>query len=227
VIILLTMNKAVFISGFLYNLSDNIIPFLDKETDLFVHSWQTEDNQRWIKKLDRYKKYCNETTFMFTKPEHKRKRISYLQSTYYATSLIKDPYKYKSIVKFKPDLDIDTIEYKEDMSNSFRKAYLQNQPLLNDTTKEECVYGYIHYKAMDERIFTCYPYVIDKMFQDDGSKSYQDGFMKEAIKLDNKLQWWIAKEYEGSLLWKELFECYNIELIQDINLKLPNNKQWQ
>jgi len=227
VIILLIMNKAVFISGFLYGLSDNIIPFLDKDTDLFVHSWQTEENKRWIKKLDRYKKYCNETTFMFTKPEHKRKRISYLQSTWYATNLIKDPYKYKSIVKFKPDLDTDIINYKEDMENSFRKAYLQSQPLLNDVTKEECVYGYIHYKSIDERVFTCYPHVIDKMFQDDGNKSYQQGFMKEAISLDKKLQWWVAKEYEGSLLWKELFDYYNIEIIQDINLKLPNNKQWQ
>jgi hypothetical protein len=65
------------------------------------------------------------------------------------------------------------------------------------------------------------------MFQDDGNKSYQQGFMKEAISLDKKLQWWVAKEYEGSLLWKELFDYYNIEIIQDINLKLPNNKQWQ
>jgi hypothetical protein len=113
------------------------------------------------------------------------------------------------------------------MKNSFRKAYLQNQPLLNEITKEECVYGYMHYKAIDERVFTCHPYVIDKMFQDDGTNSYQEGFMKEAIKLDKKLQWWVAKEYEGSLLWTELFDYYNIKLIQDINLKLPNNIKWE
>ena len=34
------------------------------------------------------------------------------------------------------------------------------------------------------------------------------------------------ENYEGSLLWTELFEKNNVPIIQDINLKLPNNRQW-
>ena len=221
------MNKAVFISGFLYGLSDNILPFLDKNTDLFVHTWDTVENKRWISKLERYRKNCREIVIKVSKPEHERKRISYLQSTYYATNLIKDPYIYDYIVKFKPDLDTDTILYKEDMKECFNKAYLQSQPLLNDYKKEHCVYGTVHYKSIDERVFTCYPYVIDRVFQDKGNTSYQKGFMNEVMNSDGRLKWFVNEEYEGSLLWADIFKTYNIPIIQDINLKLPNNKQWQ
>jgi len=43
------MRKAVIISGFLDGLSDNIIPFLDMDTDVCVHTWDTYENRRWVK----------------------------------------------------------------------------------------------------------------------------------------------------------------------------------
>ena len=49
---------AIIISGYLNDLSDNIIPFI-KGNDLYVHTWDNNDNSRWIKKLQRYKKYTN------------------------------------------------------------------------------------------------------------------------------------------------------------------------
>ncbi len=41
-------HKAVIISGYIKNISDNIIPFLDKNTDIYIHTWNIES--RWIKK---------------------------------------------------------------------------------------------------------------------------------------------------------------------------------
>ena len=69
--------KAVIISGFLDNISDNIIPFLDKETDVYVHTWKKPNSKhsRWVVKLNRYKKFCNrlkiniEDKSLYYKPE--------------------------------------------------------------------------------------------------------------------------------------------------------------
>ena len=60
--------KCIIISGLLHKLSDNIIPFLDKETDVYVHTWDMEKNSRWLVKLNRYKKYCNQIKVIFDKP---------------------------------------------------------------------------------------------------------------------------------------------------------------
>ena len=51
--------KAIIISGFLFDLSDNINPFLDKDTDLYIHTWNSSENLRWINKARRLKKYVN------------------------------------------------------------------------------------------------------------------------------------------------------------------------
>ena len=51
--------KAVIISGLLIHLSDNILPFLNKETDLYVHTYNLPENKKWVTKLNRYKKYVN------------------------------------------------------------------------------------------------------------------------------------------------------------------------
>jgi len=215
------MSKAVFISGYLHNLSDNIIPFLNKNTDLFVHTWQGNDNDRWIKKLERYKKYCGDFTLMTEKPKFERKRISYLYSTYAAIKMAKDIDKYNICIKFKPNLDAEEIEYSPDPFFHFKKAKLQSRPLLNDYKMDDCIYGTVHYKSIDERMFTAYPKTLKKIFHKPFNK-----FFEEITNIDKKLSEMMGENYEGSLLWTELFEKNNIPIIQDINLKLPNNRQW-
>lgn len=215
------MSKAIFISGYLHNLSDNIIPFLNKNTDLYVHTWQGNDNERWIKKLERYKKYCGNFSLMTEKPKFDRKRISYLYSTYAAVKLAKNLDQYNYCIKFKPNLDAEEIQYAPDPSFDFRKAKLQSRPLLIDYTFEDCIYGTIHYKALDERMFTAYPKSLKKLFHRPFKKFY-----KEIIELDDKLSFLMGRDYEGSLLWTHLFEENGVPIIQDLNLKLPNNKQW-
>ena len=89
------------ISGFLYNISDNIIPFI-KGNDLYVHTWDTEENKRFIGKLRRYRKYCNNFKLAIQEPKFDFKLFSYFYSTYKAISLVEDIDQYNRIIKFKP-----------------------------------------------------------------------------------------------------------------------------
>ena len=79
--------NAVVISGLLYNINDNIIPFI-KGNDLYVHTWNTSDNKRFIAKLNRYKKYCNNFKVAIEEPKFNFKLYSYFYSTYKAVSII-------------------------------------------------------------------------------------------------------------------------------------------
>ena len=215
------MSKAIFISGYLHYLSDNIKPFLNKNTDIYVHTWQGNDNERWVNKLKRYQKYCNSITIMTEKPKFDRKRISYLYSTYAAIKMAKKLEDYSICIKFKPNLDTEEIEYSPDPSFHFRKAKLQSRPLLEEYTMEDCIYGTVHYKTLDERMFTVYPKVLKKIFH----KPFET-FYKQITDIDNQFSELMGDNYEGSLLWTQLFEKNNVPIIQDINLKLPNNRQW-
>jgi len=216
------MNKAIFISGYLHGLSDNILPFLDKDTDIYVHTWQDRGNQRWIDKLKRYEKYCGNITIMSEKPKFKNKLLSYAYSTYASVKMATKIEDYDICIKFKPDLDTDTIEYNQDISFSFLKAKLQSRPLLEDYKKEDCVYGTVHYKTIDERMFTSFPKPLKKVFH----KTFKY-FLKEIEDINNKFNFMLGENYEGSIFWTELFETNGVPIIQDLNLKLPNNKQWQ
>ena len=212
--------KAVIISGLIIDLSDNIIPFLDKETDVFVHTWELDENLKWIHKLNRYKKYCN-TLKIVTEPEKfESKLFSYVYSTYKAVNSIEDIDKYEYIIKFKPNLDAIRIQYRNNLRGFFIKAKIQSRPLLSNTKKEECIYGSIYYKTLDERMFTGYPYGFKKIF-----KIPYEEFYKKIVNINSNF---IEKygDYEGSLFWTELIESSGLKLIQDLNLKLPNNKNF-
>ena len=158
------MHKAVIISGMLLHLSDNILPFLDKNTDVYCHTWNRDWNGRWLIKLNRYKKYCRNLYTVIEKSIFEEKRLSYFYSTYRAVNMIKDIDSYSIIIKFKPNVDGE-IRYVGDLDYYYLKAYLQSRPLLNDKSKEECLYGTVHYKTLDERIFSGYPLAFKKMFQ--------------------------------------------------------------
>lgn len=216
------MIKAIFISGYLHGLNDNILPFLSIDTDVYVHTWQGNNNERWIKKLNRYKKFCGNITVMTEKPKFDRKRISYLYSTYAAIKLCKHIDKYDYCIKFKPNLDTDIIEYSPDTVEYFKKAKLQSRPLLDDFSFNDCVYGTIHYKTFDERMFTTYPKALKKVF----CKPFKK-FHREIIKIDEQFSFMMGEDYEGSLLWTRLLEQNQVPIIQDMNLRLPNNIQWQ
>ena len=206
------------ISGYLVNLSDNIIPFLNKDVDIYVHTWFEPNNERWILKLNRYKKYCNKLVLEIEKPKYSKKLHSYFYSTWKAVNLIKDIDQYSSIIKFKPNLDSTTIQYEGNLEEYFHKAYIQSKPLLKGTAKEECLYGSIYYQTMDERMFSGYPLAFKKAFH----ILYKDLY-KEVVFLDNKLIKQYGKDYEGSIFWMEWFNSKEVKLIQDLNLKLPNN----
>src|SRR5210317_1593723 len=128
------MPKAVIISGLLTHLSDNIIPFLDKETDVYCHTWNMDWNGRWLIKLNRYKKYCRNLYTVMDKPQFYSKRHSYFYSTYKVVNMIKDIFSYDKIIKFKPNVTGD-VKYVGDLDYYYEKAYLQSRPLLNKTKK--------------------------------------------------------------------------------------------
>lgn len=50
-------------------------------------------------------------------------------------------------------------------------------------------------------------------------------FINKIEDLNNKL---LSKyqDYEGSIFWTELIESSGVNIIQDLNLKLPNNKNF-
>lgn len=211
--------KALVISGLLYNLKDNILPFLDKETDVFVHTWNIDDNTRWISKLNRYKKYCNDLQVVLEEPKYKKKLYSYFYSTWKAVNIIKNIDEYNKIIKFKPNLDSDDIKYVGDLEYYFHKAYIQSRPLLKETTKEECLYGPIYYQTMDERLFSGYPLAFKKAFH-----ILEEDLHLNMIQLDKSLCLKYGEDYEGSIFWKEWFNRHGVTLIHDIDLILPNNK---
>jgi len=213
------MAKAIIISGLLNHLSDNILPFLDKETDVYCHTWNMDWNGRWMIKLNRYKKYCRNIYVTMEKPKFKKKLHSYFYSTYRAVNMIKNIDSYEKIIKFKPNVDGD-ISYVGDTEFYYNKAFIQSRPLLNSVTKEECLYGTIYYKSMDERIFTSYPLALKKMFH-----ILEEDFIEEMIKLDSKCIDLYKDNYEGSLFWRMWARNKKVKLIQDIDLKIPNSKK--
>lgn len=210
--------KALIISGLLDNTSDNIIPLLNKETDIFVHTWDLGDNSRWITKLNRYKKYCRDLKVIVDKPVFDKKLYSYFYSTYKAFSFIKDVSSYRSIIKFKPDLE-GNIDYAGNIDYYFEKGYLQSRPLLRIEDKESSIFGSIYYKTLDERFFTAYPLALKKAFD-----ILEEEFIQQMYFLDNVLTSKYGENYEGSIFWTEWFERRGIKIIQDLDLKLPNNK---
>ena len=211
---------ALLISGLLYNLSDNILPFLDKQTDVYVHTWDEPNNRRWKSKLNRYKKHCNKLYLEVEPFRYSKKLHSYFYSTWKCVNMIKDIDSYDKVIKFKPNLDAIAIQYGGNLERYFHKAYIQSRPLLENTTKEECLYGSVYYQTMDERMFSGYPLAFKKSFH----ILYRD-LLDSMLQLDSKLIKLYGENYEGSIFWKEWFEDRGIKLIQDLDLKIPNNKQ--
>lgn len=213
--------KALIISGLLTHLGDNILPFLDIHTDLYVYTWDDYENGKWGIKLNRYKKYCNNLHYIIEQPRFEKKLHSYFFSTYKTVNLIPDIDKYETIFKFKPNL-IGDITYVGDLKYYFWKAQLLSRPLLTGYTKEDCLYGSIYYQTMDERIFSGYPLGFKKMFH-----ILEEEFIHQMIDLDNRCMDKYGENYEGSIFWKEWADSRDVKFIQDLDLKIPNSKQWQ
>jgi len=213
--------RCVFISGLLIHLSDNILPFLNRETDLYVHTYNLPENKRWITKLNRYKKYVKNLYLVEEYVRFEKKLHSYFYSTYKAVNLIQNIKQYDSIVKFKPNVEGD-ITYVGDLPYYFKKGYLQSRPLLKGVTKEDCIYGSIYYQTMDERIFSGYPLAFSKMFH-----ILEEEFVQTMIDLDKNCMGKYGEDYEGSIFWKLWTELKEVKQIQDIDLKIPNSKPWQ
>lgn len=213
------MTKAIIISGLLTNLSDNLIKFLDKDTDIYCHTWSTPENKRWVYKLNRYKKYCREIKLKVQEPIFDKKLYSYFYSTYQAINMISNIDQYNYIIKFKPNLESEEIQYMGNLEYYFHKAYIQSYPLLQGVSKEDCLYGPIYYQTMDERMFSGYPLAFKKAFH-----ILEEEFLPAVVELDNYLIRVYGEDYEGSIFWKIWFESRKINLILDLDLKVPNNK---
>lgn len=211
-------DKALVISGMLLHLSDNILPFLDKNTDIYCHTWDMDWNGKWLIKLNRYKRYCRNIYTVFDKPKFTEKRLSYFYSTYRAVNMIIDIDRYDKIIKFKPNVDGD-ISYVGDLDYYYLKAYLQSRPLLNGMTKEQCLYGAVYYRTMDERIFSGRPLAFKQMFH-----ILEEDFIKEMKNINTSVKEKYGENAEGSLFWKEWADIHNTPLIQDLDLRIPNNK---
>ena len=212
--------KAVVLSGYLLNLSDNFKTVCDLNTDVYVHTWKNTENERWVNKLQRYRKYCNSISIEIEEPKFDKKLYSYFYSTWKVVNLIKDIDQYETILKFKPNLDTESIQYKGSLEKYFHKASIQARPLLQTTVKEECFYGSVYYQTMDERMFSGYPLGFKKVFH----TLYKE-FYYTMTSLDEQLCTKYGNDYEGSIFWKEYIENRGVKLIQDLDLKIPNNRQ--
>lgn len=212
---------CIIISGLLVHLSDNIIPFLNKNTDLYVHTYDIPLNERWIIKLNRYKKYVRKLHVQVDNIKFDKKLYSYFYSTYKAANLIQDIDQYEYIIKFKPNVE-GNIKYVGDLGYYYHKGYIQSRPLLEGTTKEDCIYGSIYYQTLDERIFSGYPLAFKKMFH-----ILEEEFIQKMYDLDYICIGQYGEYYEGSIFWKLWSEFNGVKQIQDIDLKIPNSKPWQ
>ena len=212
--------KAVIISGFLFDISDNIKPFLDKETDLYIHTWNSEENLRWINKARRLKKEIRNFEILIQEKKFDNRLISYVYSTYKVVNSINDIDQYDYIIKFKPNLDAIRIKYRLCLNESYNKARIQSRPLLLLKSIEDCFFGCVYYKTLDERMFSGFAKGFKKVFF-----MPEKQFINKIEDLNNKL---LSKyqDYEGSIFWTELIESSGVNIIQDLNLKLPNNKNF-
>lgn len=211
------MRKAIIISGYLNHLSDNILPFLDKDTEVYCHTWSDNDNSRWASKLGRYNRNCKKVNVLIEQPKFDIKRHSYFYSTYKVVNMIKDIDSYDRIIKFKPNVE-GQIKYKGDIDHYFLKAYLQSRPLLNELTREDCIYGTVHYRTLDERMFSGYPLAFKKMFH-----ILEEDFVSEMLQVDKFVKVKYGEDCEGSLFWEEWANRKQVPLIQDLDLKIPNS----
>jgi hypothetical protein len=207
---------SIIISGYLTGLSDNIIPFIEKN-DVFVHTWSDRDNERWINKLERYRKYTNSLSVVVEQPKYSKKLYSYFYSTYRAVNLIPNIDIYNKIVKFKPNLIGDKIKYRGDLTRYFNKASLATRPLLKDYTPNDCIYGTVYYKNIDERIFSGYPLAYKKLF-------HILDYEVKMKNLHNKLLIKYGEQYEGSIFWTEWCTINNVPIVTDTDLNITNNK---
>lgn len=215
------MAKAVIISGLLNNFSDNFIRFiedLDEEVHTYVHTWNTPENLRWVNKLMRYQ-YKTRITINMEVPMYEEKKYLLLHSTYQAVNLIRNLYEYDTIIKFKPNLEIERIPYSKNVEQYFVEAAIHAYPLLDGRKKEEFIYGRYLYKTLDERMFTAYPQGIERLFK----RGYSD-FFDDIYGLNSYLEKKYAKNYEGSILWTNYIKERKVGIIQDLTLKLPNCK---
>lgn len=209
------MRKAVIISGYINGLSDNIIPFLNKETDLCVHTWDTPENARWIFKLNRYKKYCKNFRIIIDQPIEDEKLLSYFKSTMTAYSLVEDDCDV--VIKFKPNIAADTIPYQGNLTEYYTKARVQCRPILNNVNIDDCIFGKVYYRTIDERIFSGTKLAFDKIFT---TFNYSD-----AVDLNRELINEYGAGYEGSIFWTKFIEGTGIKIIEDTDLIISNNKE--
>ena len=207
--------EAIVISGYLHNLSDNIIDFI-RGNDVFVHTWLDNDNVRWVSKLERYRKYTNSLNIVTEDPIYGIKLYSYFHSTISAVKSIPDIDKYDKVIKFKPNLH-DGIKYKGNLADYFYKARISSQPLLNRYKEEDCIYGTTYYKTIDERIFSGYPLAFKKLF-------HILDYETVMIDLNTSLVEKYGSNYEGSIFWTEWCKKNDVPFIIDTDLKIPNNK---
>lgn len=214
------LKTAIIISGYLVELSDNIIPFLNKSTDVYVHTWNTPENRKWITKLNRYKKFCRNLHVIIDEPiEQYSKLYSYFTSTYRAAHSIDSRVEYSKVIKFKPNIEGE-IEYKGNIERYYNKAYIHTRPMLQGTTINQCVFGCSYYRTLDERMFTLTPSALTKMF----NYSPRD-FEVKMQNVYSLVEDDFGNNPEGSIFWKRWLDIHNIHLIQDIDLKLNNNIQ--
>lgn len=212
---------AIIISGLLENLSDNFIQFvesLEGRVDTYVHTWNTPENLRWVNKLMRYQDRTTITINMEV-PMYEEKKYSLLHSTYQAANLIPNLYDYNTVIKFKPDLETEHIDYSQNVEQYFNEAAIHANPLLNGRKKEEFIYGRYLYKTLDERMFTAYPEGIEKLFK----RKYSD-FFDDIYAINSYLEKKYTENYEGSILWTNYIKERKLGIIQDLTLKLPNCK---
>jgi len=58
------------------------IVFLDKNTDVYCHTWNIDWNGRWMIKLNRYKKYCNSLKVVMEKPKFEKNPNKVLENSF-------------------------------------------------------------------------------------------------------------------------------------------------
>jgi hypothetical protein len=210
---------GIIVSGLLEEISDNIIPFF-KNSNVSVHTWDTEENSRWVNKLKRYTKLCNRLDIVVEKPLYESKLLSHFYSTYSAYQNLYNKNALDKIIKINPSLDTEDIQYKGNLISYFNKAKISNRPLLDSYKYENCIYSSIYYKTFDERFFSGHPLAFQKLFhilkKDLGSKMSS---------LDKELKDLYNKDYEGSIFWKAWVDKLNIPVIQDTDLIIPNNRR--
>lgn len=140
------------------------------------------------------------------------KKFAVFFSMYRCINLIPDLKKYQFLVKVQCNLSTAQIyihHITEEKYPEFEPNRVNAYPMLESTTYDKCVYGLLSYRSFSQRLYYFTPHVADRLYKIPLT-DYQEKIRRLYIQLVRATG---DVDFEGNLLWMELFKSSNIPVL--------------